>query len=177
MRAVVILASIMVIGAGAWLLGPPHTAPPSTPAFPIAWPALLFGGLLVALLLVIAFHSMHEQRAISRAVADALRDRAPLTDEEFGKRFYNPNIAPVASRLRRLLAEDLNCDLSGMIPSDDFEEWLNLFPGPDSAADTFYEEMAIDFQLARDCPWPERFRSFDSLVRFVTEHARAPKPC
>jgi hypothetical protein len=62
-----------------------------------------------------------------------------------------------------------------MIPSDDCERWLYLFPGPDSAADSFFEEMAIEFQLIRDCPWPERFGSFDALVRFLAEHARLPQ--
>ena len=69
------------------------------------------------------------------------------------------------------------CDLAGMTPADNFEQWLNLFPGPDSAADAFFEAVAIEFQLRRDCPWPERFGSFDALVSFVTQHAPAAKAC
>ena len=65
------------------------------------------------------------------------------------------------------------CDLAGMTPADHFEEWLNLFPGPDSAADSFFAAVAIEFQLPRNCPWPESFGSFDSLVRFVAEYAYA----
>jgi hypothetical protein len=73
------------------------------------------------------------------------------------------------------LADNLGCELSGMIPTDDFETWLYLFPGPDSAADSFFEGLAIEYQLTRDCPWPERFGSFDALVKFVAEHAPASK--
>jgi hypothetical protein len=62
-----------------------------------------------------------------------------------------------------------------MIPSDDFEKWLYLFPGPDSAADTFFEDLAIEFQLGRDCPWPEHFESFDALVKFVWQYSRVGK--
>ena len=58
-----------------------------------------------------------------------------------------------------------------MIPTDDFEDWLRLSSGPDSAADSFFEELATEYQLRRDCPWPERFGSFDALVRFVADHA------
>ena len=127
------------------------------------------------MLLVVLLHSIHEEHVINRTVAESLRGRPPLTDEEFGRCHYANDVAPLAAKLRRLLADNLGCDLSGMIPSDDFEKCLYLFPGPDSAADSFFEELAIEFQLTRDCPWPERFGSFDALVNFVAQHAPEPK--
>lgn len=124
---------------------------------------------------VVILHGIYESRKIRRMVAEALRNRPPLTDEEFGSQFYDPAIAPVASRLRRLLAENLECDLAGLIPTDDFESWLALSSGPDSAADSLFEELAIEFQLRRDCPWRERFDSFGTLVRFVCGNTPAAK--
>jgi len=174
-RALVIIAAALVIGAGVWLIGRHLSASSSTLADPIPWPVWFFGALIVAMFLVILLHCIHEGRVTRRTVADALRGRDPLTDDEFGSCFYESGIAQVAVRLRRLLAENLECDLSGLIPSDDFARWLELFPGIDSAGDSFFEELAIEFQLTRDCPWPERFGSFDALVRFVVEHALAPK--
>jgi hypothetical protein len=141
----------------------------------LSWTALCVGGLIVGVFLVIARHCIHEERALKRTVADALHGRESLTDEEFGRRYYANDLAPLVARLRRLLADHLGSDLSGMIPSDDFEKWLYLFPGPDSAADSFFEELAIECQLTRNCPWPERFGSFDALVSFVAEHAHAPR--
>ncbi len=70
-----------------------------------------------------------------------------------------------------MLAKNLECNLAGMNPEDQFEEWLNLSPTPDSAADAFFEAVAMEFQLKGGCPWPEHFGSFDSLVRFVPKHA------
>lgn len=137
------------------------------------WPALWGLGALGIVVAVLILHGIYETRRIRRVVAEAMRGRPLLTDEEFGSRFFEPAIAPVASRLRCLLAENLECDLAGMIPADDFEDWLQLFSGPDSAADTFFEDLAIEFQLTRDYPWPERFGSFESLVRFVADHAPA----
>lgn len=131
------------------------------------WGLAAFGVVVAAVIL----HDIHETRRIRRAVAEALRSREPLTDEEFGRHFYEPSVAPVASRLRRLLGEHLDCDLTGLIPADDFMRWLDLSSGPDSAADGFFEELATEFQLTRDCPWPDRFVSFDALVRFVAEQA------
>lgn len=62
-------------------------------------------------------------------------------------------------------------------PADDFEQWLQPSSGPDSTADGFLEELAIEFQLTRDCPWPERFEAFDTLARFVAEHGHATRAC
>jgi len=161
------LLAVGIIGVAVWRI----IRTPNLWGWPAVWG---FGGLGIVVAVVI-LHGVYETRRIRRVVAEALRGRPPLTDEEFGSRFYEPAIAPVAARLRHLLADNLECDLAGMTPRDCFEEWLELFPGPDSAADSFFEAVAIEFHLTRDCPWPERFGSFDSLVRFVAEHADAAK--
>ena len=142
---------------------------------PNRWHVWAFGGLFVVVMLVILLHAIHEEHVISHTVVDALHGRDCLTDEEFGEHYYANDPAPLAAQVRRMLADNLGCDLSGMIPADDFEKWLYLSSGPDSAADSFFEELAIKFQLSRDCPWPERFGTFDALVRFVAEHAHSPK--
>jgi len=119
--ALVALQAIAVSGAVAWLL----IRTPDLGRLPALWG---FGalGVVVAVLIL---HGIYETRRIRRAVAEALRGRPPLTDEEFGSRFYNPEVAQVAARLRRLLAENLDSDLGGMIPADDFENWLALSSG------------------------------------------------
>jgi hypothetical protein len=164
--------AIVMLGAGVSLLGRPLFADFTMPGGFVLWVTL---GAMGVTVLAVVVHSFHEESVTRRAVASALQGRAVTTHEEFARRFYTPTTGPIAARVRLLLAANLRCDLSGMIPSDDFEKWLHLFPGPDSAADAFFEELAIEFQLRRDCPWPERFGSFDALVRFVAEHAPAPK--
>jgi hypothetical protein len=111
--ALVALLAVVVIGAVAWRLL-------RTPGL-WGWPAFWGFGALGIVVGVVILHDIYESRRIRRVVAEALRGRSPLTEEEFGSRFYDPAIAPVASRLRRLLAEHLECDLAGMIPTDDFE--------------------------------------------------------
>lgn len=175
MTAAVTIAAIALILAGAWLFAQRISANTSAPGGQFRWTPLCISGLIVGLLVVILLHFIREEHVLRRTVADALHGRERLTDEEFGKRHYPTDLAPLAAQLRCILAENLGCDLSGMIPSDDCERWLYLFPGPDSAADSFFEEMAIEFQLTRDCPRPERFGSFDALVRFLAEHARLPQ--
>jgi hypothetical protein len=163
--ALVALLTIAGIGAVVWLL----TRSPDVKG----WRVLGGFGALAIVVAALILHGIYETRRIRRVVAMALRDRPPLTDEEFGSRFFEPAVAPIASRLRRLLAEHLECDLAGMIPADDFEDWLRLSTGPDSAADGFFEALAIEFRLSRDCPWPKRFGSFETLVQFVSENTPA----
>ena len=165
--ALVALLAVVVIGVAVWRLI-------RTPGLS-GWPAFWGFGALGIVVAVVILHDIYESRRIRRVVAEALRGRPPLADEEFGSRFHDPAVAPVASRLRRLLAEHLACDLAGMIPTDDFENWLALSSGPDSAADGFFEELAIEVQLRRDCPWPKRFGSFETLVGFVRDNAEAAK--
>jgi hypothetical protein len=156
--AAVVIAAILVIAAVAWFC-------------PTGWLVWAYGGLFVIMMLVILLHSVHEDHVISRTVVDALHGRDRLTDVEFGRRYYADDLAPLAAQVRRMLADNLGCALSGMTPSDDFEKWLCLSSGVDSAADSFFEELAIEFQLTRDAPWPQRFESFDALVKFVKEHS------
>jgi hypothetical protein len=160
--AAVAIAAVLVVATAAWFC-------------PARWLVWALGGLFVVMMLAVLLHSIHEEHVISRAVVHALQGRDRLTDEEFGGHYYASDLAPLAARLRRMLADNLGCDLSGMIPPDDFEQWLYLSSGPDSAADSFFEELAIEFQLTRDCPWPERFGTFDALVRFLAEHAHLCK--
>ncbi len=156
------LLAVAILGVAVWLLA-------RTPDV-WSWPALWgFGALGIVVALVI-LHGHYETRRIRRMVAEALRGRPPLTGEEFGDRFFEPTIAPLASRLRQLLTENLECDLAGMLPTDDFESWLALSSGPDSAADCFFEELAIEFKVPVSAPWPERFGSFEALVQWVSSH-------
>jgi hypothetical protein len=170
-----VFAMIIVLCAGVWVFGRHFFANSSSRLIQFESAPVCFGGLFVGVMVVILLHSIHEENVTRRTVANALRGRNLSTDEEFGKRSYENDLAQLAAQLRRLLADNLGCDLSGMVPSDDFEKWLYLFPGPDSAADSFFEELAIKYQLTRDCPWPERFGSFDGLIRFVAEYAVATK--
>jgi hypothetical protein len=154
------LLAVAIIGVAAWWL----VRTPDVWGWPARWG---FGALGIVVALVI-LHGVLESRRIRRIVSEALRDRLPLTDVEFGVCYFAPAIAPLATRLRQLLAENLECDLAGMIPTDDFESWLALSSGPDSAADCFFEALAIECQLPVGAPWPERFGSFKALVQWVS---------
>src|SRR5512135_3158948 len=90
--ATVVIAAIVVIAATAWFC----------PTRGLVW---VFWGFFVIVLLVILLHSIHEEHVISRTVIDSLHRRDRLTDEEFGRHYYADDLAPLASQLRRMLAD------------------------------------------------------------------------
>ena len=88
---------------------------------------------------------IRESQALSwGAVGKALQSRSPLTNEEFGRRFYEPAISPLATRLRRMPVEG------------------------------FSEAMAITCVNPRRAAWPKRFGSIELLVRWVTNYWATP---
>ena len=177
MRTVLVtFTAVAVVGTGAWLLARHFGPRDPTPDNIMRWLAYGTCGAVGLFVLITVLQGRHETRALRRVVAEDLRDCLPITDEEFGNQFFEPSRAALAARLCRLLADGLDCDLAGMMPADDFEKWLYLFPGPDSAADIFFEELAIEHQLKRGLPWPARFGSFNALIKFVAEHRAAEYP-
>jgi len=105
--AVVIIAAIVVF-VGLCLLGLFLHSISYPPADTMQWLACFGIGAIAVVVLMVILHGMHETRATRRFVAEVLRDRLPMSDEEFGRRYYSPDLAPLAARLRCLLAETLS---------------------------------------------------------------------
>ena len=74
--------------------------------------------------------------------AQAARDgREPSTEDQFGERFFTPDLSQIAARLRRIAGEELGKDLSRLHPDDSLVE--TLFDGFDSL-DSVEVLMAIE---------------------------------
>lgn len=58
------------------------------------WPELLCVGAMAVVIGLFILKDVRENRRIRRALAAALRGRPALTDEEFGRRFHEPALAP-----------------------------------------------------------------------------------
>ncbi len=76
------------------------------------WPLILFGSVLF-LLGVWVYERLPRWRA-----EDERARRAPLTEAQFGERFFSAELAPIAARLRHVAAEELGKDLSRLQPDD-----------------------------------------------------------
>ena len=78
---------------------------------------LIIVGLLLFLLGVWVYERLPRWRA---ADARSLRER--LTEEQFGERFFPPDLSPIAARSRRIASEQLGKDLSQLHPDDRLAE-------------------------------------------------------
>ena len=74
---------------------------------------LIIVGLLLFLLGLWVYERLPRWRA-----ADARARREPLTDEQFGQRFFPPDLSRIAARLKRLASEQLGKDLTRLHPDD-----------------------------------------------------------
>ena len=77
LRGLVMIVTIVLVGAGMRLSWPYFFSNPSTSAFPIGWHTVIGGALFVVMLLAILLHSMHEERVTGRTVADAVLAATP----------------------------------------------------------------------------------------------------
>jgi acyl carrier protein len=75
---------------------------------------LLIAGLVVALAALVWWDSSAQVRASGRHLAG----REPLSSPEFGARLFPARQAPIATRLRELLAEETVIDLARLRPED-----------------------------------------------------------
>jgi len=96
-----------------------------------------------------------------------------LTPRQFSRRYFPPELQPVAERLRESLDISMGFPISGLTPADDFLALLRL-DGParmDSTEEDFFEGVAAEFALKFRDRNPGDFRSFDELVRYVGEQS------
>ena len=113
---------------------------------------------------------IHERLPRWRAEETRAR-REPLTEDQFGEKFFAPDQARLAARLRRVAADQLNKDLTQLHPDDSLA--LALFDGSDSL-DSVELLMAIEreFGIELDDATAEKTETFRDLVNAVA--ARRP---
>ena len=97
---------------------------------------------------------------------EARAHREPLTEEQFGERFFTPDQARLAARLRRIAAEQLDKDLNHLHPDDALAQ--TLFDASDSLASVELL-MAIEeeFGIELDEATAVKIETFRDLVNSV----------
>src|SRR2546427_11153931 len=58
-------------------------------------------------------------RSNRRLVEGRFADREPLSADQFGRKFFSTTQAPIAAKLRGLLADELGLDLARLRPEDE----------------------------------------------------------
>jgi acyl carrier protein len=94
--------------------------------------------LLIAVIAVAAvLMGRWESRAKRRKLEEAFRGRRPLDERTFYETYFQSRGVPpaVVSRVRKILEEELEADLSRLSSKDDFQKNLSFFWQCDSMAD------------------------------------------
>lgn len=131
----------------------------------IIWPIFV----VVALLVLVGVW-IHERLPRWRA-ADARALREPLTAEQFGERFFPPDQAKIAARLRQLATDELRKDLSRLDPD---ELLAQVFFDASDSLDSVELLMAIEeeFGIELDEATAVKIKTFRDLLNAVA--ARQP---
>ena len=93
-------------------------------------------GIAVLTLTVIAW-LFFEKRRMKREIENIFRDRPSLSDNDFYAAFFQDSgiSCEIVSGVREVLAEELNVDVTRMIPNDDFSCNLRFLLDNDSMID------------------------------------------
>ena len=120
-------------------------------------------GLFALLVGALWLHARSNRRLVERRFAD----REPLLADQFGRQFFSPTQAPIAAKLRGLLADELGLDLTRLRPEDEPVRHLRIEEFDSLAVAEFViaTEKAFDVKLREQDL--VRIRTFGELVALV----------
>jgi len=130
---------------------------------------------IVAALVVLAAIGLMmwlQERSLRRLVERRLNDRKPRTPEEFGRHYFSPATASIASRLREILARHIDVDLSRLGPDDRFIEDLELVELDSLSTVNFEVDVEREFGITIPDVDAERLKTFREVVEYVSRAVR-----
>jgi acyl carrier protein len=112
----------------------------------------------------VSLHARSNRRSAERHLAG----REPLAPEEFGRRFFPKRQAPIAARLRELLADETSVPLQRLHPHDRLVPDLRIDELDSLALAAFV--MAIEREYKIELPDADlaHLRTFRELVELVS---------
>ena len=124
---------------------------------------LLIAGGCVALLVL---SDWSEKRRALRH----MQGRSPMSDEEFGRRFFSPGRAEIAARLRQLLSSHIPVDLTRLDPDDKLVQDIRMDSLDSLATAEFIIEVEKHFGISIPDSTAEQMRTLRDVVDYVAVH-------
>lgn len=128
------------------------------------------------LFLVLRFYYRRDREITERKIENVFGGRENLDDEEFYNKYFKAKGVPffITQKIRKILSEEFEVDLSRLSAEDDFSKNLSFFWEWDSAYDveiveTIEEEFEI--KLTHE-ELQEQFRTVDGIVDLVWKKVR-----
>ena len=113
-----------------------------------------------------------QERSVRRLVAKRMQTRKAQTTDEFGRHFFDDATAPIASRLREILARHIEVDLSRLHPDDRFIEDLEMVELDSLSAVNFAVDIEREFGISIPDADAARLKTFRDVVEYVSRAIR-----
>ena len=113
-----------------------------------------------------------QERSVRRLVAKRMQTRKAQTADEFGRHFFDDATAPIASRLREILARHIEVDLSRLRPDDRFIEDLEMVELDSLSAVNFAVDIEREFGISIPNADAARLKTFRDVVEYVSRAIR-----
>jgi acyl carrier protein len=126
----------------------------------------------VVVLAVIGMMMWLQERSLRRLVERRLNGREPRTPEEFGRHYFSPATASIATRLREILARHIDVDLSRLGPDDRFIEDLGMAELDSLSTVNFAVDVEREFGITIPDADAGRLKTFREVVKYVSGAAR-----
>ena len=110
-----------------------------------------------------------------RKIKSAFAGRVPLDDDAFFNKYFASSGVPsdVVRRIRRLLAKDLDADVSRIQPKDDFAGNLQFFFDHDELVSIYIvQDLEKEFGISIADDEAARIHTFDDIVTVTWDKLR-----
>ncbi len=132
--------------------------------------------LTIAIIAVIAIPlGLWQARAKRKKIEKAFANRRPLDERAFYERYFESRGVPffVASRVRKILEDELDADLSRLSVEDDFSRNLNFFWDYDSMVDVeIVTRLEEEFRIKITDAEAGQTRTVEDIVNLVWNKLR-----
>jgi acyl carrier protein len=126
----------------------------------------------IAAVLLIGVFLWLQERSTRRLVAKRMQAREAYSVDEFGRHFFTETTAPIALRLREILARHIQVDLSKLHPDDRFIEDLEMVELDSLSTVNFAVDVEREFGITIPDADAARLRTFGDVVEYVSGAVR-----
>ncbi len=113
------------------------------------------------------------ERIVRRRVLRRFESRPTRTAEIFGRDFFPQESAPIAARIREILARHLSVDLSRLSPEDTFVD-LEVAELDSLATVGFVTELEQEFNISISDRDIAKLKTFRDVVEYVSKAKAKP---
>jgi acyl carrier protein len=122
--------------------------------------------VIIVVLVALGVAVWLSEHTVRRRVLRRMQPRPTRTPEEFGRELFAPESAPVATKVREILARHLTVDLSRLSPEDTFAD-LEMDELDSLASVGFVLDLEREFGTKIPDREAETMKTFRDIVQYV----------